>query len=62
MTTKLSDLNIEPWLLVEFGWRGYETVEDLKEAPAAELLRIPSLGGKRWRKLCEAIGRERYHP
>jgi len=62
MTTKLSDLDIDPWLLVEFGWRGYETAEDLKEAPAAELLRIPGLGGKKWRNLCEAIGRERYHP
>lgn len=58
MTTKLSDLNLKPWLLAELTARGYETAEDLKEVPAADLLRIPGLSGNAWRKMCKAAGRE----
>lgn len=62
MTTKLSDLKLRPWLLQELNILGYETAEDLKDVPSAELLRIPGLGGSVWRKICKAAGRERYDP
>ncbi|KSV77526.1 hypothetical protein N183_19355 [Sinorhizobium sp. Sb3] len=62
MTTNLSDLNLHPWLLQELNLLGFETAEDLKDVPSAELLRIPLLGGKVWRKICKAAGRELYDP
>lgn len=62
MTTKLEDLNLMPWLLAELHQLGYETAEDLKDVPSAELLRIPGLGGSVWRKICKAAGRELYNP
>ncbi|MGN7883613.1 hypothetical protein [Ensifer sp. 22460] len=58
MTTKLADLKLKPWLLTELNQLGYETAEDLKDVPGAELLRIPGMGGACWRKISKALGRE----
>ncbi|USJ27403.1 hypothetical protein MYG64_27870 (plasmid) [Ensifer adhaerens] len=62
MTTKISDLSLHPWLLQELKNFGFETAEDLKNVPSAELLRIPLLGGRVWRNICKAAGRELYDP
>lgn len=62
MVTKLSDLNLHPWLLQELRIFGFETAEDLKDVPSAELLQIPLLGRSVWRKICKAAGRELYDP
>ncbi|RVG74083.1 hypothetical protein [Sinorhizobium meliloti] len=58
MSTKLEDLKLKPWLLVELNQLGYEIVEDMQHLPTAELLRIPGMGGNDWRKIAKALGRE----
>ncbi|RVK95638.1 hypothetical protein CN150_14695 [Sinorhizobium meliloti] len=58
MSTKLEDLKLKPWLLVELNQLGYEVVEDMQHLPTAELLRIPGMGGNDWRKIAKALGRE----
>jgi DNA-directed RNA polymerase alpha subunit len=62
MTTKLSDLNLPLFVLHELNIRGYETAEELRNIPCAELLTIPNLGGIVWRRICKAAGRERFNP
>ncbi len=62
MVTKLSDLNLPLFVLHELNIRGYETAEELRNIPCAELLTIPNLGGIVWRRICKAAGRERFNP
>ncbi|RVG19365.1 hypothetical protein CN233_36295 [Sinorhizobium meliloti] len=58
MSTKLEDLKLKPWLLVELNQLGYDVVEDMQHLPTAELLRIPGMGGQDWRKIAKALGRD----
>ncbi|NSZ10119.1 MULTISPECIES: hypothetical protein [Agrobacterium] len=58
MATNLSDLRLTPSVLGELRQRGYETAEDMAHLTIAESLRIPGLGGRDWRKIAAAQGRE----
>lgn len=58
MTTNLSDLKLNPSVLLELHQRGYETAEDMAHLTIPESLRIPGVGGRDWRKIAAAQGRE----
>ncbi|MCO6423856.1 hypothetical protein JT737_19305 [Sinorhizobium meliloti] len=58
MDTKLADLKLKPWLLAELKQLGYEVVGDMQHLSAVELLRIPGMGGRCYRKIAKALGRE----
>lgn len=58
MDTKLADLELKPWLLAELNQLGYEVVGDMQHLYAAEILRIPGMGGHAWRKVAKALGRK----
>lgn len=58
MSTKLEDLKLKPYLLVELNQRGYEVVGDMQHLSAVEMLRIPGMGGRDYREIAKALGRE----
>lgn len=58
MSTKLEDLKLKPYLLTELNQRGYEVVQDMQHLSAVEMLRIPGMGGRCYRKIAKALGRE----
>lgn len=58
MVTKLVDLKLKPGLLALLTQLGHETVEDLIPFSNMELLRMPGMGGRDWRKVARAMGRE----
>lgn len=58
MSTKLEDLKLKPWLLVELNQFGFEVVEDMQHLSPVEMLRIPGMGGHDYRKIARALGRE----
>ncbi|RVE86541.1 hypothetical protein [Sinorhizobium meliloti] len=58
MDTKLANLKLRPWLLRELNMIGHEMVGDLQHMPSAELLRIPGMSGRDWRKIAKALGRD----
>lgn len=58
MDIKLADLKLKPYLLAELHQLGYETPDDLQRSTNAELLRIPGMGGRDWRTIARAMGRE----
>lgn len=58
MDIKLADLKLKPYLLAELHQLGYETPDDLQRSKNAELLRIPGMGGRDWRTIARAMGRE----
>ncbi|MDW9620219.1 DNA-directed RNA polymerase subunit alpha C-terminal domain-containing protein [Sinorhizobium meliloti] len=60
MDTKLADLKLKPSLLNELNQLGYEVIEDLQHLSAAELLRIPGMGGHCYRKIAKALSRDPY--
>ncbi|WP_082478100.1 MULTISPECIES: hypothetical protein [unclassified Rhizobium] len=62
METRLSELRLKPWLLMELNQRGYETAVDMAHLSSEECLRIPGMGGRDWRKVAKAMGREPYDP
>ncbi len=57
MNTKLEELKLKPWLLVELNQLGFEVVEDMQHLSAVEMLRIPGMGGHDYRKIARAMGR-----
>lgn len=61
METKLQDLKLKPWLLSELHQRGYIYARDTAHLSVAQSLRIPGMGGRDWRKIADAQGRES-HP
>ncbi|WP_085043873.1 hypothetical protein [Ensifer aridi] len=58
MSTKLEDLKLKPYLLAELNQLGYEVVGDMQHLSDAEALRIPGMGGRAWRKIAKALGRD----
>ncbi|WP_026168579.1 hypothetical protein [Sinorhizobium meliloti] len=58
MSTKLEDLKLKPYLLAELNQCGYEVVEDMQHLSAVEMLRIPGMGGRDYREIAKAVGRE----
>ncbi|WP_037461925.1 hypothetical protein [Sinorhizobium fredii] len=60
MDTKLSDLKLKPYILAELNQLGYEVAGDMQHLSDVEILRIPGMGGRDWRKIAEALGREPY--
>ncbi|WP_082367086.1 hypothetical protein [Ensifer adhaerens] len=58
MDTKLADLKLKPWLLAELNQLGYETVGDMQHLSVTDALRIPGMGGRDWRKVASALGRD----
>ena len=60
MNTKLADLKLKPSLLTELNQLGYEVTGDLQHLSAAEALRIPGMGGRDWRVIAKALGRDPY--
>ncbi|WP_085033950.1 hypothetical protein [Ensifer aridi] len=60
METKLSDLKLTPSLFAELNQLGYEVVGDMQHLSDVEILRIPGMGGRDWRKVAEALGRDPY--
>jgi DNA-directed RNA polymerase alpha subunit len=60
MDTKLAELKLTPWVLTELNQHGYEVIGDMQHLSAAEILRIPGVGGRDWRKIAKALGRDPY--
>jgi hypothetical protein len=58
MDTKLENLKLTPSLLIELHQRGYVTAGDMAHLSVSETLRIPGMGGRDWRKVAEAQGRD----
>ncbi|PND29088.1 hypothetical protein [Sinorhizobium sp. M4_45] len=51
-------MKLKPYLLAELDQRGYEVVEDMQHLSAVEMLRIPGMGGRDYREIAKALGRE----
>ncbi|MFQ6186606.1 hypothetical protein ACLMJV_32650 [Sinorhizobium meliloti] len=58
MSTKLEDFKLKPWLLADLHQFGYEVVEDMQHLSAVEMLRIPGMGGRDYREIAKALGRQ----
>ncbi|XAZ20448.1 hypothetical protein LVY75_00330 (plasmid) [Sinorhizobium sp. B11] len=56
--TKLADLKLKPYLLLELHQLGYVDVRDMEHLSNVDCLRIPYMGGRDWRKIAGAMGRE----
>ena len=60
MDTKLADLKLTPWVLTELNQHGYEVIGDMQHLSSVEILRIPGVCGRDWRKIAKALWREPY--
>ncbi|MFS8144309.1 hypothetical protein QD408_03310 [Rhizobium sp. BR 249] len=58
MITNLADLKLKPHLLAELHQLGFLDGKDMAHLSTVECLRISGMGGRDWRKIAEAIGRE----
>ncbi|ASP74129.1 hypothetical protein CN172_32050 [Sinorhizobium meliloti] len=53
-------MKLRPSPVRELNEAGYELVDDVQYLLTAELLRLPEMGGHDWRKIAEALGRDRF--
>ncbi|MDP9630320.1 UNVERIFIED_ORG: putative DNA-binding helix-hairpin-helix protein [Ensifer adhaerens] len=55
---RLEDLRVNAIALFELQSRGFQCVNDLRHLDDIEILRMPGVGGKTYRRILAALGRE----